>query len=104
MNWIYLTIAGIFEVGWAVGLKYSANFTKLLPTTITVISLVMSFILLNLSLRTISLGVAYAAWTGIGIIGTVLCGTLCFGEPLGLLKVVFILLILVGIAGLKLLS
>ena len=104
MNWIYLAIAGIFEVGWAVGLKYSENFTKLWPTTITVISLIMSFVLLNLSLRTIPLGVAYAAWTGIGIIGTVICGTLCFGEPLSLLKMIFIILILTGIAGLKLLS
>lgn len=104
MNWIYLAIAGLFEVGWAVGLKYSHNFSKLWPTIVTVISLVMSFVLLNLSLRTIPLGIAYAAWTGIGIIGTVICGTVCFGEPIGILKMVFFMLILTGIAGLKLLS
>lgn len=104
MNWIYLAIAGIFEVGWAVGLKYSQNFTQVVPTIITVISLIMSFVLLNLSLRTIPLGIAYAAWTGIGIIGTVIFSALCFGEPLNVLKMVFIFLILIGIAGLKLLS
>ena len=71
INWIYLAIAGIFEVGWAVGLKYSQNFTQVVPIIITVISLIMSFVLLNLSLRTIPLGIAYAAWTGIGIIGTI---------------------------------
>lgn len=104
MNWIYLAIAGLFEVGWAVGLKYSHNFSKLWPTAVTVISLVMSFILLNLSLRTIPLGIAYAAWTGIGIIGTVVCGTVCFGEPMGMLKILFFMLILTGIVGLKILS
>lgn len=104
MNWFYLLIAGIFEVGWAVGLKYSANFTKVLPTIITVISLIMSFLLLNLSLRTIPLGTAYAVWTGIGIMGTVIFGTICFGEPIGLLKLVFFSLIISGIVGLKLLS
>lgn len=104
MNWIYLAIAGFFEVGWAVGLKYSENFSKFWPTTVTVISLIMSFVLLNLSLRTIPLGIAYAVWTGIGIIGTVICGTICFGEPINVLKIVFFSLILTGIAGLKLLS
>jgi quaternary ammonium compound-resistance protein SugE len=104
MNWIYLTIAGLFEVGWAVGLKYSENFSKFWPTTVTVISLIMSFVLLNLSLRTIPLGIAYAAWTGIGIMGTVLFGTLCFGEPINFLKLVFFSLIISGIVGLKLLS
>lgn len=104
MNWIYLAIAGLFEVGWAVGLKYSANFTKVLPTIITVISLIMSFLLLNLSLRTIPLGIAYAVWTGIGIMGTVIFGTVCFGEPIGILKIVFFMLILTGIVGLKMLS
>lgn len=104
MNWIYLAIAGLFEVGWAVGLKYSHNFSKFWPTIVTVISLVMSFVLLNLSLRTIPLGIAYAAWTGIGIIGTVICGTVCFGEPIGILKMVFFMLILTAIAGLKMLS
>lgn len=97
-------VAGIFEVGWAVGLKYSANFTKLLPTSITVISLIMSFLLLNLSLRTIPLGTAYAVWTGIGILGTVLCGALCFGEPINAVKIILFLFIIIGIVGLKVLA
>lgn len=104
MNWMYLTIAGLFEVGWAVGLKYSANFTKLLPTSITIISLVMSFLLLNLSLRAIPLGTAYAVWTGIGILGTVVCGVVCFGEPINAIKIVLFLFIITGIIGLKLLA
>lgn len=104
MNWIYLAIAGLFEVGWAVGLKYSANFTRALPTAITMVSLIMSFLLLNLSLRTIPLGTAYAVWTGIGILGTVLCGAFCFGEPLSAFKIVLFSLIIIGIVGLKILS
>jgi quaternary ammonium compound-resistance protein SugE len=104
MSWIYLLLAGLFEIVWAVGLKYSHNFTKLFPSVITVIGMLLSIVLLNLSLKTIPLGTAYAVWTGIGVIGTVIFGVICFGESLSVLKIVSFLLIMVGIVGLKLLN
>lgn len=104
MDWMYLLIAGIMEIGWAVSLKYSAGFTRLVPSIFTVIMLILSFICLSQSLKTIPLGTAYAIWTGIGALGTVVIGIICFQEPKDALRLLFIFLILVGILGLKFFS
>lgn len=104
MEWIYLLIAGIFETGWAVGLKYSDGLTKFYPTMFTVITLILSMYLLERALRTLPVGTAYAVWTGIGIIGTTLLGIVLFNESMNLSRIFFIGLIAVGIGGLKLVS
>ena len=104
MAWLYLFAAGIFEIGWAVGLKYTAGFTKLVPTTWTVASMVISLWLLGLSLKTLPLGTAYAIWTGIGTIGTVLLGITLLGESANPMRLGCIALIVVGIVGLKAVS
>lgn len=101
MPWIILLVAGLFEVGWAVGLKYTDGFTRLWPTVWTAIALVASMALLGLSLRTLPLGTAYAVWTGIGTIGTVVLGIVLFREPATALRLFCIGLILAGIIGLK---
>lgn len=102
MSWIFLSIAGIFEVIWAIALKYTQGFTKLLPTIITIIGMTISFIFLSLSLKNLPIGTAYAVWTGIGAVGTVILGVLLFGEPVNISRVTFIGLIITGIIGLKL--
>ena len=102
MNWVVLFIAGIFEIGWAVGLKYSEGFTRLTPTLFTIISLILSMVLLGISLRTLPLGTAYAVWTGIGTIGTAVLGMVLFREPASVLRLVCIGFIVMGIIGLKL--
>ncbi|MGN6550389.1 MAG: quaternary ammonium compound efflux SMR transporter SugE [Pararhizobium sp.] len=102
MNWIVLVIAGLFETGWAVGLKFSAGFTRLGPSLFTIASMAASLGLLGLALRGLPLGTAYAVWTGIGTIGTVAFGILVFNEPTDLPRLVSIGLIVAGIAGLKL--
>jgi quaternary ammonium compound-resistance protein SugE len=104
MAWIYLIIAGIFEVIWAMGLKYSHGLTKLYPSLITLGGMIISFYLLSLATKSLPIGTAYAIWTGIGALGTVLLGIILFNEPLNLLRVIFLGLILVGIIGLKLTS
>lgn len=101
MAWWYLFIAGVFEVGWAVGLKYTDGFTRLLPTIITAVCLIASMALLAFAVRTLPLGTAYAVWTGIGTIGTVIIGILLFNEPINAVRLLCIGLILAGIAGLK---
>lgn len=101
MAWIYLIIAGIFEVVWAVALKYSHGFTKLFPSLITLGGMVISFYLLSLATKTIQIGTAYAIWTGIGALGAVILGIFLFNEPVNFLRIVFLCLILVGILGLK---
>jgi quaternary ammonium compound-resistance protein SugE len=101
MAWIYLLIAGVSEVIWAVGLKYSEGFTKLYPTIITIIGMIISFYFLALSLKTLPIGTAYTIWTGIGAIGAVVVGIILFNEPKHLLRIVFLLFILTGIIGLK---
>ena len=101
MAWIYLTIAGIFEVAWAVGLKYTEGFTRLWPSLLTVVAMVISFGLLAQALKNLPIGTAYAVWTGIGAVGTALVGMLVLGEPRETARIVCILLIVVGIAGLK---
>ena len=104
MAWLILFVAGLFEIGWAVGLKYSEGFTRLGPTVGTVISLVLSMGLLGLSLRTLPLGTAYAIWTGIGTVGTALLGIALFREPSTVARLVCIALIVTGIVGLKLVT
>ena len=104
MAWIILFAAGLFEIGWAVGLKYTEGFTRLWPTLGTVASMVISLGLLGLALRSLPLGTAYAIWTGIGTIGTVALGIILFGEAADALRLGCIALIVAGIAGLKLVT
>ena len=104
MAWLMLTVAGLFEVGWAVGLKYTEGFTRLWPTLWTAASMVVSLGLLGLALRTLPVGTAYAVWTGIGAIGTALLGIALFGESTDLARLACIGLILAGIVGLKLVT
>jgi quaternary ammonium compound-resistance protein SugE len=104
MAWIILVLAGLFEIGWAVGLKYTEGFTRLWPTIWTAGSMLLSLTLLGLALRTLPLGTAYAIWTGIGTIGTAILGIWLFGEPATALRLLCIGLILAGIVGLKLVS
>ncbi len=104
MAWLVLFVAGLLEVGWAVGLKYSAGFTRLVPSLLTAVALVASMGLLAIALRTLPLGTAYAVWTGIGTIGTALLGMLLFKEPATVARLLCISLIVVGIVGLKLVT
>lgn len=104
MHWFYLLIAGLFEISWAIGLKFSHGFTKITPSVITVICMVLSFYFLALALKNLPLGTAYAIWTGIGTIGTVIFGILFFKEPVSAVRLVCIMLIISGITGLKLIS
>lgn len=102
MAWIVLFVAGLFEIGWAVGLKYTEGFTRLWPTVGSAVSMIVSLGLLGVALRTLPLGTAYAIWTGVGTIGTVLLGIALFGESAGALRLACVGLILAGIVGLKL--
>ena len=102
MAWIYLTIAGMLEVAWAIGLKYTDGFTRLLPSLWTLASMILSIVLLGLALRTLPVGTAYAVWTGIGAVGTVMVGMAFFDEPTTTLRLLFILGIVACIAALKL--
>ncbi len=104
MQWILLALAGVFEVIWAVAMKYSNGFTVLIPSIITVVGYIASAVFLSMALKHISLGTAYAMWTGFGIIGTTILGVLLFEERLSVPQVICILLIAIGIVGLKLLS
>ncbi len=104
MAWIYLLFAGLFEIGWAVGLKFTAGFTRPFPTVLTVASMAVSLFLLGLALKTLPLGTAYAIWTGIGTVGTVVLGILLFGESTHALRLACIGLIVLGIVGLKVVS
>jgi quaternary ammonium compound-resistance protein SugE len=104
MTWFTLVLAGLLEVGWAIGLKYSAGFTRPVPSTLTVIAMVGSVVLLGLALRDLPLGTAYAVWTGIGTVGTVIFGIVVFGEPASAARLFCIALITAGILGLKLVS
>jgi quaternary ammonium compound-resistance protein SugE len=104
MAWIYLTVAGLLEIGWAIGLKYTDGFTRLLPSLWTVASMILSIVLLGLALRTLPVGTAYAVWTGIGAIGTAALGIYLFAEPATVARLVCIGLILAGIVGLKLVT
>ena len=102
MAWIILVVAGLLEIGWAVGLKYTDGFTRLWPTIATIGAMVVSMGLLGLAVRTLPVGTAYAVWTGIGTVGTVLLGILLLGESSTPLRLLFIGMIVAGIMGLKL--
>ena len=104
MAWLFLTLAGLSEIGWAVGLKYTAGFTRLVPTVLTVASMVASLGLLGLALKTLPLGTAYAVWTGVGTLGTAILGIVLFGEEASVARLFCIGLIAAGIAGLRLVS
>lgn len=104
MSWIYLIIAGLLEIGWAVGLKYTEGFTRLVPSVLTLVAMAGSVLLLGLALRSLPLGTAYAIWTGIGTVGTAICGMVLLGEPAGAMRLACIGLIVAGIFGLKLLT
>ena len=104
MAWIILLVAGLFEVGWAIGLKYSDGFSRLWPSLSTVASMALSLALLGLALRSLPLGTAYTVWTGIGAVGTVLLGMLLFNEPADVMRLACIGLIVAGIIGLKLVT
>jgi quaternary ammonium compound-resistance protein SugE len=101
MAWIYLLVAGLLEVGWAIGLKYTEGFTRVVPSVLTAASIVLSLVFLGFALKTLPVGTAYAVWTGIGATGTALLGIWLFGEPATIARFSCIALIVAGIAGLK---
>src|SRR5689334_10756659 len=101
MAWTYLFVAALFEIGWAIGLKYAQGFTKLWPSVLTIIAMVASVLLLALAVRTIPVGTGYAVWTGIGAVGTATLGIILFAEPVTPWRVVCLLLIVGGVVGLK---
>ncbi|EGP07983.1 quaternary ammonium compound-resistance protein SugE [Bradyrhizobiaceae bacterium SG-6C] len=101
MAWSMLFIAGLLEIGWAIGLKYTEGFTRLMPSVLTIASMIASVALLGLSLKTLPVGTAYAVWTGIGSVGTAILGIWLFGDPATALRIACIGLIVAGIIGLK---
>ncbi len=101
---MYLVVAGLFECGWAIGLKYTEGFSRLVPSVLTIIAMAASFWLLSVAMKTIPVGTAYAVWTGIGAVGIAILGMLFLGESRELLRVFCLLLIVSGIVGLKLVS
>ena len=101
MAWLTLFIAGLFEIGWAIGLKYTHGFTRLVPSLLTLASMIVSFALLGLALKTLPVGTAYAMWTGVGAVGTALLGIWLFGDPATMARLVCIAIIVSGIVGLK---
>jgi len=104
MAWTILVLAGALECGWAIGLKYTGGFSRPLPTTLTVLALVASVWLLSIAMKTIPVGTAYAVWTGIGAVGVAILGMLLFGESREVARLLFLLLIITGIVGLKFVS
>lgn len=100
--WVLLIMAGLFEVAWAIGLKYSAGFTRWTPSMLTAVAMIASMGLLGLAARSLPIGTAYAVWTGIGTVGAVLLGILLFGDSHSALRLACVALILIGIIGLKL--
>ena len=102
MSWIILFFAGLFEVGWAVGLKYTEGFSKPLPTVLTALAMLVSLGLLGLAMKHLPLGTAYAVWTGVVAVGTVIAGIVLFGESMALLRLASVALIVCGLVGLKL--
>ncbi|MBL8477505.1 quaternary ammonium compound efflux SMR transporter SugE [Methyloversatilis sp.] len=104
MAWVILFIAGLFEVAWAIGLKYTDGFSKLWPSVGTAAAMLISVVLLGLAMRTLPVGTAYAVWTGIGAVGTVILGIVLFGDPANAARLACVALIVAGILGLKLTS
>ena len=104
MAWFILVVAGLCEIGWAIGLKYTEGFTRLVPSVLTLAAMAGSVILLGLALKSLPIGTAYAVWTGIGAVGTAALGIVLFGEPASALRLASIGLIVAGIVGLKLVT
>lgn len=104
MAWMFLFAAGMLEIVWVIALKMSEGFSKLIPSAVMVVSIVSSFLLLNLSIRSLPIGVAYAVWTGMGAAGAVLAGIVLFKEPCSFLHVFFLSMIIVGLVGIKFVS
>ena len=104
LAWVILFVAGLFEIGWAIGLKYTEGFTRLVPSVLTLAAMISSIVLLGLALKTLPVGTAYAVWTGIGAVGTAALGIYLFGEPATAARLASIGLIVAGIVGLKLVT
>ena len=104
MAWTILFVAGLMEVGWAIGLKYTEGFSKLVPSVLTLACMLASIVLLGLAVKTLPIGTAYAVWTGIGAVGTATLGIILFGDPATALRIACIGLIVAGIIGLKLVT
>jgi len=104
MAWIVLFVAGLLEVGWAIGLKYTEGFTRLVPSVLTLTAMTASILLLGLALKTLPIGTAYAVWTGIGAVGTAVLGIVLFGDPATVARLGCIGLIVAGIVGLKMVT
>jgi quaternary ammonium compound-resistance protein SugE len=102
MAWVILVIAGLFEVGWAIGLKYTDGFTRLWPTIWTALAMIISLGLLGMAMKTLPVGTAYSVWVGVGAVGTVLLGILLLGESASVARLISVALIIAGIVGLKL--
>lgn len=104
MSWIILIIAGIFETGWAIGLKYSENFSKLIPSIITLILMIISLVLLSFAMKNLPVGIAYLVWTAVGSVGAIILGVILFNDSISFWQAICILFIIGGVIGLKLLS
>jgi quaternary ammonium compound-resistance protein SugE len=104
MAWVILVVAGLFEIGWAIGLKYTEGFTRVWPTVWTVLAMIASFWLLGIAMKSLPVGTAYSVWVGFGAVGTVILGIVLFGEPANAGRLISIALIIAGIIGLKLAS
>lgn len=104
MAWVYLFVAGLFECGWAIGLKYTQGFTKFAPSVWTIASMAISIWLLSVAMKSIPIGTAYAIWTGIGAVGVAILGMVLFGESRAVLRLICLLFIITGIVGLKIVS
>lgn len=102
MPWFILTIAGLFEMGWAIGLKYTEGFTRFWPTIATIVSMIISLWLLGIAMKNLPVGTAYPVWVGVGAVGTAILGVILFGESVNLGRIISIALIIAGIVGLKL--
>src|SRR5688572_6244702 len=102
MPWVILVLAGLFEVGWAIGLKYTEGFTRLLPTIWTVLAMIISLSLLGIAMKSLPVGTAYSVWVGVGAVGTVILGIVLLGEPANAPRLISVALIIGGIVGLKL--
>jgi quaternary ammonium compound-resistance protein SugE len=102
MRWVILVTAGLFEVGWAIGLKYTDGFTRLWPTIWTVLAMIISLWLLGVAMKSLPVGTAYSIWVGVGSVGTVILGIVLFGEPANTARLISVAFIIVGIIGLKL--
>ena len=104
MSWIYLFIAGLFEIVWAIGLKYTQGFTRPVPSAVTIAGMIVSFYFLSQATKVLPIGTAYAIWTGIGTVGAIALGIILFREPYDLLRIIFMSFIVIGIVGLKVVS